>query len=262
MCVILVCDKRRPSSSMLKACAAANRDGAGMAWMVNKGNKGNDRKHDKPSVRWRKNLTLDEVTVLTKKVALPFVVHFRIASIGGVRPELCHPFPVSATETVGPLAGMSDAVLFHNGHWAEWAEPVRNSIIHGNAKMPQGPWSDSRGMAFLAARHGHDFLHLIPKSQRIVLVTGKEITYFGNGWSTVDEVTVSNESWRPVKVPPARFSTSQRPRDFATRAGEIDWDRYDRATKDRRSEFLDETYEDVQRATLLDQIQAGEDDGQ
>src|SRR5438067_9361417 len=86
MCVILVCPpKLRPSDEILRACHESNPHGAGVAW----------REHNR--VYWRKNLKVGQVARLIREVNGEVVIHFRWASVGGVNPQLCHPFPVSRT---------------------------------------------------------------------------------------------------------------------------------------------------------------------
>ena len=90
MCVVLICPpKQRPDLTILRACHAANPHGAGVAW------------RDKRRIHWRKALTPGEVNHLIQQVPGEVIIHFRWASVGGVEPLLCHPFPVTAEAALG-----------------------------------------------------------------------------------------------------------------------------------------------------------------
>ena len=81
MCVIAVCLKNKPSSDIVKKMWDTNDDGASITWL------GKDRK-----VEYIKGITkLEELNNLIKATELPFVLHFRIASVGGIHPLLTHP---------------------------------------------------------------------------------------------------------------------------------------------------------------------------
>ena len=51
---------------------------------------------EKRRIHWKKALTPGEVNHLIQKVPGELVIHFRWASVGGIEPLLCHPFPVTA----------------------------------------------------------------------------------------------------------------------------------------------------------------------
>lgn len=184
MCVIAVCQKQ-PTIKNLRAMWDANPQGAGVAWSDGK------RVHYVKGI-----MTFDALREIVGKMDGPFVVHTRISTVGGTREDLCHPFVVSAASPL-TLKGKTDAVLFHNGHWGDWAENLRLSTVSTGAKMPEGAFSDSRAMAVLCGRHGLNFARLIPDSQRVCVVTPDTITRYGKGWSDVDGMSVSNTNWQP-----------------------------------------------------------------
>ena len=136
MCVVLICPpKQRPDLTILRACHAANPHGAGVAW------------RDKRRIHWRKALTPGEVNHLIQKVPGEVIIHFRWASVGGVEPLLCHPFPVTAEAALG-YEGLCKSVLFHNGTWGNWeaAQEIIGDL--------DGPMSDSRAVAALVHHKG------------------------------------------------------------------------------------------------------------
>lgn len=181
MCVILVCDKKKPTKAALLAAQSANPHGMGIAWI------------DKGVVRWEKGIEFNQLTETVEKIKLPFVIHFRIATVGAVGASLCHPFPISAS-ALGTSGASKRPVLFHNGHWGEWQDALLRSLTaSGHDKLPEGDLSDSRAMAILAHRHGVKILNLVPKSQRIAVVSKTKVEWFGTGWTRVAGMMVSNE---------------------------------------------------------------------
>jgi len=71
---------------------------------------------------------------------VPHVLHFRLATHGGVRPELTHPFVVSEESPLIDRGVVSEPVLAHNGIWGLYAAKQRELRL-------AGPVSDSRVLA-------------------------------------------------------------------------------------------------------------------
>ena len=72
MCVIFLAQSTRPTAEMITAGFTANRDGGGMAW----------RDPDSEGqVQWHKGLTLEEMLQYADTLPLPYVMHFRVASL-------------------------------------------------------------------------------------------------------------------------------------------------------------------------------------
>ena len=105
-----------------------------------------------------KNLSADEVGELLPQLAGEIVIHFRWASVGGVNPRLCHPFPVDrGAET--KLSGTTKTLLFHNGTWRSHASALEYLEREQERKIA-GPISDSRVLALLLAHTARDSLAL------------------------------------------------------------------------------------------------------
>ena len=104
MCIASVI-KSAITADQIKRMADHNPDGGGLAWIAG------------PNlIAFRKGLTADEVIALVEKIPRPFLMHFRIATRGGKRPELTHPFPIGFEAFGDDLVGFSDrGVLIHNG---------------------------------------------------------------------------------------------------------------------------------------------------
>lgn len=191
MCVILISDERRMSDALIASAVDANPDGNGFAWI------------DRGVVRFEKAITVDRAQELAATVALPYIFHARIATIGAVGPDLCHPFPFDrrgnrrrGTTTAG--------VLFHNGTWSAWEEWIDREA---------GPWSDSLAMARHLATFGDEYFdRIVPSTQRVALIRPSGITVSGLGWSHVRPgIRASNRYFdreRPVFVRAGKGATN------------------------------------------------------
>lgn len=180
ICVILIATETRPTPRLLEDAYAANGDGAGIAW------------REEGKVHWKKGLDLDRFKQLCADVPLPFIGHCRIASIGGVRASLTHPFPVSARVPLALEGTTTGAVVFHNGHWGEWSKELKQVILASGGKyqIPPGVWSDSRAIAFMVHVYGMGILDLL--NEKTVGFSPKECEVAGYGWDEIDGITVSN----------------------------------------------------------------------
>ena len=177
MCVIIVCPpKVRPGLDALMSCASSNPHGAGVAWRAS------------GSVRWAKNLGPVEVNKLVRKLKGEIVIHFRFASVGGVSPQLCHPFPVSrAAQT--DLVGKAPRVLFHNGTWIGFKDALAY-IEKQEKRKVGGEISDSRVMAMLVNHlHNPDLLQSV--EGKFVLMSGTKTSLFGQ-WREWNGMQCSN----------------------------------------------------------------------
>ena len=181
MCVILVCPQDiRPSGQILNACQKANPHGAGVGW------------RQRGRVHWMKNLSADEVGELLPQLTGEIVIHFRWASVGGVNPRLCHPFPVDGgAET--KLSGTTKTLLFHNGTWKSHASALEYLEREQERKIV-GPISDSRVLALLVAHaRNPDILDQI--EGRFVVFGHKETRVYGS-WQEWAGMRCSNLAFR------------------------------------------------------------------
>jgi hypothetical protein len=218
MCVIAVARDRRINKTELRAMWRANPDGAGVAWIV------------KDRVFFEKGImTYEDLEALAMDLPRPYVVHTRIATVGGVVPMLTHPFVVSRGSELA-LGGSASRVLFHNGHWHGWSDAAK--------ELPPlaGEVSDSRLMAHLMAHKGSKALRAeVERTQRIVTVTPKGVRWFGPGWREFSGIWTSNSSWL-WKMPAKRTKVEPFPAEVAA------WDR-DRARffeSSREARMLDD----------------------
>jgi len=189
MCVILVCQEKAPTKAILEACAEKNPHGAGMAW------------RDGNVVKFTKglNFKVPDILKVIDKIKLPYIIHFRISSVGIVASDLCHPFPFGAADQRW-TGETKHGVLFHNGTYHQWKSELRDMCRATGRRLPDGRWSDSRAMAALAGAYGSSYLHLL--DEKIAYLTPTEIEIIGTfqqGWKEIDKIWFSNDLWLPEK---------------------------------------------------------------
>lgn len=200
MCVILFADGKRPSETMVGKSFLQNKYGAGIAWR--------EEVDGQVVVKWKKGMELEEAQEMVKKVPMPFVVHFRVPSMGGPHKSLNHPFPVDTGAKLDFDGQTSGSVLFHNGTWSNWRQFCLDTASRQPEKFPIGRWSDSRGMAWCASVYGLGVLELI--NEKVIVFGPEKIDIFGDGWDEEDGIFVSNKHWKSQEYPvrPKGNSTS------------------------------------------------------
>lgn len=191
MCVIMVVrdDKLRPTEVMIEKAAEYNDDGIGVAY----------REGDKENrvVVWHKgleNTDLDEVKKMAKDLPVPYVMHFRAASIGDVCKQLTHPFPIDVKVPLALTGKTKGRVLFQNGTWDDWRKWLLEAIVKSNVKLPAGKWSDTRAMAMLSGIYGDWFMELLSDTQKAVVFGPYDYELFlgKDGWAKVSDIWCSN----------------------------------------------------------------------
>jgi len=184
MCQIFVCTEDRPTLETMRDAEHLNSDGAGVAWEESGG------------IRWEKGLDMDGVhdLLFKQEISLPYVVHFRSASQGGKDMLLTHPFPLNATAHTALSGKEKKGVLFHNGTWGMWDDKMLQYALSHPGLIPDGPWSDSRALAFLIANKGPAILKFMTWGQGRIAIfkpkneSGRRINLHGDwtkkeGWS-------------------------------------------------------------------------------
>jgi hypothetical protein len=191
MCVILQCDGKMPKSSMLKDAEQTNPHGGGFAYTKN------------GLVHWEKGLhvTAKYIEKYIKRNKLTkannLIVHFRIKTHGDTNDMLCHPFPVGLNKDGTALknrvvGSTTKAVMFHNGIWSEYDDfAIKLAFNNPNIRIPDGDMSDSSIMAWCASHKGINFFEFT--DEKVIVLSPKGITRFGDGWTTVDNVKCSND---------------------------------------------------------------------
>ena len=191
MCVIMMFEDEYPKKEMLDSAEAFNKDGGGFSWIDSA----------KGTVRWEKGMHVTSKfimeTIDRENIQLPIIIHFRIATHGGVNNELCHPFAISAENNEDLEATGQDVngVLFHNGVWSDWNSVAMKVLLNDKeTKLPSGNFSDSRMMAWLIRHLGNNYLQLI--DEKVALMTPDGIVRYGKGWSMEGKVDCSNTHWK------------------------------------------------------------------
>lgn len=186
MCVIITIEKGQfPKYQTLKEAEILNAHGGSIAWL------------ESGKINYQRGIKAKKIQELIDKRLKPnkvktAIIHFRIASVGTINKDLCHPFPIS--EKVESKLKVEDSkydVLFHNGTVSEWQTMLIDSLQKFSGQIPKGELSDSRVIAFLLNRHGTD---LIKDSQfnKFSILTKKGIVKFGS-WVKVGKNECSND---------------------------------------------------------------------
>jgi len=186
MCIILYAKERRVSAEEVRQANSSNADGLGISWASG------------PNMTsWRKNLSLKEAIKLCKKLPMPYVLHARLATVGGKVPALCHPFPVTKVPSIA-MQGSARSVLHHNGHIHDWDDMM--FLVDGKVCLrrikSRGPWSDSRAVAHMVAARGHAVLDLWG-GNRFLIQQGHDVKTWGN-WNDLSGVMASTWLYTPV----------------------------------------------------------------
>jgi len=178
---------------MLDLMWEKNQDGGGAAWREPQTN-GN------PLVCWEKGLMKDaglaRMKELVKVLPIPFILHFRIATIGGVKPNMTHPFPIDVNgpnELSGKTSGF---VLFHNGTLRDWDKEARMLAFHTGTRIPSGKWSDSRAIAWMCSVVGNGLMEWYPDQKGLAFgPMGSDIFTGTTGWDQVEDPVTDEKIW-------------------------------------------------------------------
>lgn len=186
MCLLLEMRDGRPKDRYIENAATTNSDGIGCAW------------REKGYLRFKKGLTVQDAKDFAANAPLGSLLHFRMASVGGVSPKLIHPFKISLDSPL-KQQGKANRLLFHNGSWSDWKKSLINHLS-ARVTLPTDIWSDTRAIAVMTAIHGNDFLESISKfangyAGKFIVMTPKKNTLIGD--FTEDEgVMYSNGGYK------------------------------------------------------------------
>lgn len=191
MCVIYACYESLPDRKSLEDGYSSNKDGAGVAWYS----------VAEKTFRFQKGLSdVDDVERVLKdevKGQLPAIIHFRFGTVGETLPQLTHPFPINEDADLN-LTGKAPELLFHNGGWTEWQHVLKEIAYRQIHKVPLGPWSDSRAIAYAAYHLGPGFLSTIASVGRLAYLftcKGKPYVYRYGSWSEEKGWWQSSKTW-------------------------------------------------------------------
>lgn len=182
MCVIAVAIKSELPLNVLRACESSNPHGGGCSWI------------EDGMVRFVKNVRATKIAELLAGKPLPHVVHFRIATVGGVQPRRCHPFTISGVRN-DLLEGVAKAALYHNGHCSGWEF---YASMTGVAQGLPSDASDSMAIARMVAVRGEGILQeLVNRNAGKFAVMHKngEVKLYGR-FEEHDGAMFSNLHWK------------------------------------------------------------------
>ena len=166
MCVIVAVTKKLPSLETLKSCQSANSHGAGYAWIAGK------------TIHYVREIQdIEQHYDHLKKLRLPILIHFRLASIGGIDPKLTHPFPIEEGVPLRRQGTTRIGVVAHNGNWTEFKEKAMLAILARGLKPLSEPVSDTRYIAWFLYYFGLDFASLI--GEKLAILTPKGLKLYG-----------------------------------------------------------------------------------
>lgn len=220
MCVAIVMEPGTELSlDEITKMGKANGDGVGFAWA------------DGDIVQWYKTVVYNPEKIayhINARKDYFRLVHFRLSTAGGVKPELCHPFEV------GPLAsceaaGASSMVLIHNGHWHRWSDVF--DILKNELILPDtGPWSDTRLMSLLAS---YDPEWLDTVGGRVATMDKEgNIKMWGDWQDLRSGIKVSNKTWEHHNY---SFKRSGKDRHWQGWGwSEENWKDYDKSKEDAK----------------------------
>jgi predicted glutamine amidotransferase len=159
-----------------------NADGVGIAWAY------------EGAVHWYKTTKVDP-KYIQKMIyywsEFPRLVHFRLATAGGTRADLCHPFEIGPLANCAPR-GSGAKVMIHNGHWSRWSEV--HDLMDKEGLLPdRTPWSDTRLAAYLSYT---DPDWLVALGGRVATMDGDGAIERIGSWDKLrDGIHCSNMGW-------------------------------------------------------------------
>lgn len=209
MCVIIFSPSTgsRPSHKTLDLCNKANPHGIGI---VTQGS----RKMFSVS----KGISMSYLKKTLRDTEGAIAIHFRYATIGGVEPNLCHPFP--CTERAESwLDYESSDILMTNGTWINWEQSYEIVRKLTKTSRLKGEVSDTRAMAqIVGSTRSHSWLGNItdkhPQSTRVrslyMTKGSRQRMHFYGKWEDHDGCKFSNLRWKTRK-PLARKFLAHKP---------------------------------------------------
>jgi predicted glutamine amidotransferase len=198
VCVIIcIDDGNYPSKKTLKSAEDMNSHGGSIAWLNKDGTKS-----------YKKGIKSGEISKIINKQLIPkgiktAIIHFRIASVGGVKRNLNHPFEISnKVELNMENYNTTKDLLFHNGTWTEYTDALVEYLRTSKktVTIPRGNYSDSRIMAYLAHKMGvKGMAKQVTGWNKVAVLTSKGIHKYGEGWCSYKGNKVSNNYFVPMK---------------------------------------------------------------
>lgn len=199
MCIIVYksAEEKFPSKTTLKTCFENNPDGAGFMYAYNK-----KVYIEKGFVKFNEFWKKLQATRKLVGDALPYVLHFRISTQAGKRPDCTHPYPLSKNmEDLRKLSTTAKIGVAHNG--------IIELTSYGYSYQKQITYNDT--MEFITDYlsliiqnkdyyKNKDTLKLIERlcgSRLAILDEDGYCQLIGDGWVLDNGIVYSNTSYMP-----------------------------------------------------------------
>jgi hypothetical protein len=188
MCLLAVAKDRKMTDDEIINSNNSNPHGIGVGWIEPVTRK----------VCYRKGMSLIEFQEFYKDFDItPHVVHFRYSSIGGICPELTHPFIVSPKSSLQISYRGSKSILFHNGHYSGWKDDLLQTCRGSGTPIPSGRMSDTRALAVVVSVLSENYLEYIDGKYAIISHDG--IKKYGE-FILSDGIYFSNSSYKSCLI--------------------------------------------------------------
>lgn len=197
MCIIIAKQQgvTFPNKKILQTCFLNNPHGAGFMWS------------DGKQVFYKKGYMTftkfyKDLREIREKYGdnIPYVLHFRIATQGGINARCCHPFPISSNMLdLEVLNGECDVALAHNGIISSCSNGYQVTITYSDTMKFI---TDYASLIINDYQYYNDkdkckLLERIADSRLAILSKDKHIEILGKGWVKDNGILYSNTSYIP-----------------------------------------------------------------
>lgn len=196
MCVIL-CKPggvKMPTEKIIETCWTNNPHGAGLAWPVADGVKIDKGYMTLKDLKKRLHELKNEID-LTRT---PLLMHFRITTHGGTKPENCHPFPISdSVKLLQKPVVLTSCAVAHNGIIDIKTEPNISDTMQyiisqlSYIKRLHGKFYDNKYAMQLIANAIRSKMAFLPPDGKFRLI---------GDFEEKDGIFYSNSSYEPRKL--------------------------------------------------------------
>ena len=182
-----------PTWDTLENCFNNNPDGAGFMYADQYG------VHVRKGFMKWKDFKQALLPHIDKGADLPFVLHFRITTHGGTKPEMTQPFPLSTNvKKLKELSSNCNVGVAHNGiipmtsdakkisDTAQFVKDYLTTLIANNPKYYRNP-------------RIAEIVEELINSKMCILSNDGHVEIVGNGWNEKNGIYYSNYSYEPTR---------------------------------------------------------------
>ena len=231
-----------PTKKTLQRCFEANPDGAGYMFAHR------DTVHIRKGFATFKAFWRDLRDIRAKVTDhTAFVLHFRIGTQGGIRPDCTHPFPLSRKmDDLRALRATADIGIAHNGiitltsnHYHKtitYSDTMEFITRYASRLIKSRDWHEDEDLRYL--------IEDLADSRLAILDGGGTCTLLGDGWREDGGVWYSNSSYLPTPTTPTAYTVTSdfRAYDYSGGGWYDDWESITPTdpTEDEWREYFDE----------------------